>query len=93
MAQTTDQRERGAREIVRQMFPTDITATLTFHDVVVAVAALDMAMDALPGQANQSLTIKQNLVGILPEPFKSHSTVQQKALVLSVWAMVETGIL
>jgi len=93
MAQTTDQRERGAREIVRQMFPTEVTANLNFHDFVAAITAIDLAMDAMPAQANPALTIKQNLVGILPEPFKSHSTVQQKALVLSVWAMVETGIL
>ena len=32
-------------------------------------------------------------IAALPEPFKSNSTAQQKALVLMLWVMKETGII
>ena len=92
MAQTTQQRTDAARELALRFYAT-ATANLNHDDLVAAVVAIDNAMDSLPPVLGQTLTIKQNLAAALPEPFNSNSTAQQKALVLVVWSMKETGVI
>jgi hypothetical protein len=86
-------RRLAARELGLKMFPPGggITATLNLDDLVAAVGAIDDEMDKLPATLNAGLTVKQNLVGALPEPFESESTAVQKALALGLWAMKEAG--
>ena len=92
MAQTAQQKADVARELARRLYAT-ATANLNHDNLVAAVSAIDNAMDALPPALGQSLTVKQNLIAARPEPFKSNSTAQQKALVLMLWVMKETGII
>lgn len=92
MAQTAQQKADVARELARRLYQS-ATANLNHDDLVAAVSAIDAAMDVLPPALGQALTVKQNLIASLPEPFKSGSTAQQKALVLMLWVMKETGLL
>jgi len=68
-------------------------ADLNHDDLVAAVAAIDDAMDLLPAALDPVKTVKQNLIAAIPQPFKGASTAQQKATVLMLWAMKETGII
>lgn len=93
MTQTTAQRREAAIELAKRMFSPSILATLNWNDLSAAIGAIDDTMDKLPALLNSTLTVKQNLVAALPEPFKSTSTATQKAIALMVWAMKETGII
>ncbi len=94
MAQTTEQRRTAARELARRMFQeTGTTANLNLDDLLAAVGSIDDTMDLLPANLTAGQTVKQNIVSRLPEPFKSNSTAQQKAVALMAWVMKETGII
>ena len=94
MAQTTEQRRQAARHVAFKMFvEAGRTANLNLEDLRLAVGAIDDFMDSLPPTLNQVQTIKQNAIAALPEPFKSNSTAQQKAVALMAWAMKEAGII
>ncbi len=97
MAFTSQQIKDAAKEWVK-IFHADrtITANLNTDDIEAAIQSIDSAMDtvinSLPG-AWGTKTIKQVLIDSLPEPFQSTSGAAQKALVLSVWAMKEAGVI
>lgn len=91
MAQTAQQRREAARELARRLFSPQVTAGFNLDDLMAAIGAIDDLMYALPGALNGTLTLKQNFVVALPEPFKSSSTAEQKALALAMWALKEVG--
>lgn len=94
MAQTTGQRRDAARELATRIYVSaGKTAALNLDDLLAAVGSIDNAMDALPSTLNPARTVKQNFLDNLPEPFKSISTTQEKALALMVWALKEVGII
>lgn len=95
MALTEPQQRDAAREWVRRAFlEANATATLNLDDIKAAVASIDETMDSLPAALTPpTLTIKQHFARRLPEPFKSGSTVQQKALALVAWALKEAGLI
>jgi hypothetical protein len=97
MSMTNQDRKATARELARKIFGEPmVTANLNLDDLTAAVASLDDSMDTilntLPA-AWGTKTVKEALIDALPEPFQSTSTPQQKAMVLSLWAMKESGII
>lgn len=95
MAQTAAQKLVAARALAAKMFGlTGATANLNLDDLVAAVSSVDTAMDTIINDvpaAWGTKTIKQALLDNLPEPFKTNSTVAQKALALQIWAQIEAS--
>lgn len=93
MAQTDNQLRNAGAKLAEKMFSREVIANMNLADIKAAVASIDATMDALPGTLTANRTIKQNFVDQLPEPFKSTSTAQQKALALWAWAAQEVGLI
>lgn len=96
MALTDAERMEAARALAEEMFSKSNTmAHLNLDQLKAAITSIDTAMgtviNAIPG-AWANKTIKQALIDNLPEPFQSASNAQQKAKVLSLWAMKEAGM-
>jgi len=88
------QRKTAARDLARRLFQeVQKTANLNLDDLAAAVGSVDDTMDALPTALAAAQTVKANFVQRLPEPFKSNTNAQEKAIVLMVWAMKEVGII
>ena len=68
-------------------------ADINLDDLLAAVGSIDDMMDALPATLTPAQSIKVNFVQNLPEPFKSTTTADEKALALVVWALKETGLI
>lgn len=92
MPQTPQQKADVARELARRLYA-NATANLSHDDLVAAISAIDSVMDGPPPTPGQVPTVRQHLLASLPEPFKTRSTPQHKALALALWAMKETGII
>jgi hypothetical protein len=95
MALSDPDRLTAARELARRIFPSDVTANLNLDDLKAAIGGIDDVFDMQPNDPalSNSLTLKQNFLALLPEPFKSTATSQQKAFALMVWAMKEVGVI
>lgn len=94
MTQDSNQRKIAARELANHMWVNSGgTAIMNLDDLSSAIGSIDDTMDILPSGLNQVQTIKTNFVQRLPEPFKSQSNANQKAIALMVWAMKEVGII
>ena len=95
MAMDTTQRRDAGRELGRKMKLgiNGRIADIDLDDLLAAVGSIDDMMDALPATLNGAQSIKVNFVQNIPEPFKSTTTSQEKALALVVWAMKETGLI
>lgn len=94
MSLTQQQRTEAARELAKKLFQeVSKTANLNLDDLAAAVGSIDDTMDALPAALTAGQTIKTNFVQRLPEPFKSNSTANEKAIALMIWAMKEVGII
>lgn len=93
MSLNASERKAAARNLALDIFGPEITANVHWDDLTAAIAAIDDSMDALPAALNSGLTVKQNLIDRLPEPFKSTSTVDQKAAALTIWAMKTAGVI
>lgn len=93
MTLSATERRVAARRLALEMFGTS-TADVNVDDLAAAIGAIDDAMDAQASEIDpQTLTVKQFLVLSLPEPFKSSSTANEKAIALMVWAMKEVGMI
>ena len=94
MSQTDGDRLIAARLLAEELFrKVGGTATMSLNDLKAAVGSIDDTMDALPAALTAGQTIKTNFIQRLPEPFKSASNAQQKAVALMAWAMKETGLI
>lgn len=93
MTLSVSERRLAARELSIKTFGPSITANMNWDDLTAAIGSIDDTMDALPATLTAGQTIKTNFIQRLPEPFKTTSTQQQKALTIMVWAMKETGII
>lgn len=96
MALTEQQKHDAARDLGNRIFvaPNKPSHSGT-DDLMAAVASIDAAMDTVINTipaAWGTKTIKQALIDNLPEPFKSASTAEEKALVLALWAKAEVGL-
>lgn len=86
-------RRIAAKELASRIFGVTVVAGMNWDDLTAAIGSIDDTMDALPATLNAVQTVKVNFIQRLPEPFKSASTSQQKAIALMVWAMKETGLI
>ena len=88
------QRIDSARHLAHHIYGiTDKTADLNLNDLKAAIGSIDDTMDLTPGSLNVALTVKQNFLDLLLEPFKSTATNVEKALALKLWADKETGVI
>lgn len=94
MAQSAAQKRAAAVRLAKELFDGGYKkpANLNLADLIAAVGAIDAKMDALPATLNVAQSVKINLVQSLPEPFKSGTNAQEKALALVCWALAEAGL-
>jgi len=83
----------ASRLAVEIFVQTGTTAHSSSADLKEAVREIDTTMDKLPAALNSGLTVKQNFLADLPEPFKSNATNAEKAFALMAWALKETGVI
>lgn len=97
MALTQVQIETALRRYVKDNYSDRTkTATLNTDDIKAAIESIDLGMDTIINTIPVLWgvkSIKVALIDNLPEPFKSNSTAQEKALVFSAWAMKEAGVI
>ena len=95
MAWTAAQKKRAAKALLNKMYGAGKECPIHWLDGEAALGAIDAAFDAKPdlSVSGLNLTLKQYLVSQIPEPFKTESTAEEKALLLSYWALEETGVI
>lgn len=94
MALTEPQRTDAMRQLVKKMF-VDLgdTATLNTDEVKAAIDSIDDFFAALGSTLTGGITVEQNLLNALPEPFVSVATNAQKSLALAYWAMKRGSVI
>ena len=94
MALTTAQKQHAARYLAHQVFAKkELSASMHLDHMYAVIDYLDTKMNALASTLTQNVTVLTNIANGMPEPFKTQSTVENKAEALGTWALATAGAL